>query len=112
MERQRPNVQRMRLLGAEVRPALTGRRTLKDATSEAIRDWVANVETTHYIIGSAVGPHPYPAMVARLPGRDRREAREQILERGRPAARATRWPASAAAATPSACSAPSSTTPR
>ena len=63
MERQSLNVFRMRLMGAEVRPVYTGTATLKDATSEAIRDWVTNVETTHYILGSAAGPHPYPMMV-------------------------------------------------
>jgi tryptophan synthase beta chain len=65
MERQALNVFRMRLMGAEVRPVLYGTATLKDATSEAIRDWVTNVETTHYILGSAAGPHPYPMMVRR-----------------------------------------------
>jgi len=64
--RQAPNVQRMRMLGAEVRPALSGSRTLKDATNEAIRDWINNPNDTHYIIGSVVGPHPYPDMVARF----------------------------------------------
>ena len=63
MERQKLNVFRMRLLGAEVRPVTSGTATLKDATSEAIRDWVTNVESTHYILGSAAGPHPYPMMV-------------------------------------------------
>ncbi len=63
MRRQKLNVQRMEMLGAEVVPVRTGSRTLKDATSEAIRDWVTNVEDTFYIIGSVVGPHPYPAMV-------------------------------------------------
>ena len=66
MERQALNVFRMRLLGAEVRPVNAGTRTLKDATSEAIRDWVTNVETTHYILGSVAGPHPYPMMVGPL----------------------------------------------
>ena len=66
MERQSLNVFRMRLLGAEVRPVNAGTCTLKDATSEAIRDWVTNVESTHYILGSTAGPHPYPMMV-RLP---------------------------------------------
>ncbi len=80
MERQRPNVQRMRLFGAEVRPARTGRRTLQDATSEAIRDWVANVETTYYVIGSAVGPHPYPELVAGFQAVIGGEAREQVLQ--------------------------------
>lgn len=60
MERQALNVFRMRLCGAEVRPVHSGTGTLKDATSEAIRDWVTNVESTHYILGSAAGPHPYP----------------------------------------------------
>ena len=64
MERQKLNVFRMRLLGAEVRPVHSGTATLKDATSEAIRDWVTNVESTHYILGSAAGPHPYPMMVS------------------------------------------------
>ncbi|MFW6264841.1 MAG: tryptophan synthase subunit beta, partial [Bacillota bacterium] len=63
MERQSLNVFKMRLLGAEVRPVYSGTKTLKDATNEAIRDWVKNVEDTHYIIGSVVGPHPYPAIV-------------------------------------------------
>ena len=63
MERQALNVFRMRLLGAEVRAVNAGTCTLKDATSEAIRDWVTNVETTHYILGSTAGPHPYPMMV-------------------------------------------------
>ncbi len=63
MERQRPNVLRMRLLGATVRPVEQGSRTLKEAINEALRDWIANVTTTHYLLGSAVGPHPYPSMV-------------------------------------------------
>lgn len=66
MERQKPNVERMRMLGAEVRPATSGSKTLKDATNEAIRDWINNPVDTHYIIGSVVGPHPYPDMVARF----------------------------------------------
>jgi tryptophan synthase beta chain len=61
MRRQRPNVERMRLLGAEVRPVELGTKTLREATSEAIRDWLTNVETTHYLLGSCVGPHPYPS---------------------------------------------------
>ena len=80
MRRQRPNVERMHLLGAEVRPVEFGTRTLKEATSEAIRDWITNVETTHYLIGSCVGPAPYPELVARTAVGDRREAREQLLE--------------------------------
>ena len=66
IKRQAPNVARMKLLGAEVRPATSGSKTLKDATNEAIRDWINNPIDTHYIIGSVVGPHPYPDMVARL----------------------------------------------
>ncbi|MCZ7590262.1 MAG: tryptophan synthase subunit beta [Gaiella sp.] len=79
MRRQRPNVERMRLLGAEVRPVGFGTRTLKEATSEAIRDWITNVETTHYLIGSCVGPAPYPELVAELQSVIGREAREQLL---------------------------------
>ncbi|MGI0054304.1 MAG: tryptophan synthase subunit beta [Thermoplasmata archaeon] len=66
MERQRPNVLRMRLLGAEVHPVSTGQRTLKDAINAALRDWITHVRTTHYLIGSAVGPHPFPSIVAEL----------------------------------------------
>jgi tryptophan synthase beta chain len=79
MERQRPNVERIELLGAEVRPVEFGTRTLKEATSEAIRDWITNVETTHYLIGSCVGPHPYPQIVRELQTVIGREAREQVL---------------------------------
>ena len=77
--RQRLNVFRMELLGAEVRPVASGSRTLKDAINECIRDWVTNVETTHYLIGSAVGPHPYPAMVRDLQSVIGEEARAQVL---------------------------------
>jgi tryptophan synthase beta chain len=80
MTRQKPNVLRMELLGAEVRPVTSGTRTLKDATSEAIRDWVTNVQDTHYIIGSTVGPHPYPTMVSLFQSVIGKEARRQILE--------------------------------
>jgi tryptophan synthase beta chain len=80
MRRQHPNVERMGLLGAEVRAVELGTRTLKEATSEAIRDWIANVETTHYLIGSCVGPHPYPTIVRELQAVIGREAREQCLE--------------------------------
>src|SRR5216117_4161448 len=80
MRRQEPNVERMGLLGAEVRPVDFGTRTLREATSEAIRDWIATVETTHYLIGSCVGPHPYPEIVRELQSVIGREAREQILE--------------------------------
>ena len=80
MARQAPNVDRMRLLGAEVRPVDAGTRTLKDAVSEAIRDWVRNVETSYYLLGSALGPHPYPMMVRDFQTVIGREARRQILE--------------------------------
>jgi tryptophan synthase beta chain len=79
MRRQSMNVRRMKLLGAEVAEVTSGSRTLKDATSEAIRDWVTNVRTTHYIIGSVVGPHPYPEMVRDLQRVIGDEAREQYL---------------------------------
>jgi tryptophan synthase beta chain len=81
MRRQRPNVERMELLGAEVRPVDFGTRTLKEATSEAIRDWITNVETTHYLIGSCVGPHPYPEIVRELQAVIGREARAQLIDR-------------------------------
>jgi tryptophan synthase beta chain len=80
MRRQRPNVERMELLGAEVRPVEFGTRTLKEATSEAIRDWITNVETTHYLIGSAVGPQPYPELVRELQAVIGQEARAQFLD--------------------------------
>jgi tryptophan synthase beta chain len=80
MRRQRPNVDRMRLLGAEVVPVEFGTRTLKEATSEAIRDWITNVEATHYLIGSCVGPAPYPELVRELQAVIGREARAQLLE--------------------------------
>jgi tryptophan synthase beta chain len=80
IERQKPNVFRMKLLGAEVRPVSSGSRTLKDAMNEALRDWVANVEDTFYIIGSAAGPHPYPAMVRDFQSVIGIEACAQILE--------------------------------
>jgi len=77
--RQQPNVLRMRLLGAEVRPVESGSRTLKDAVNEAIRDWVANVRDTYYLLGSALGPHPYPTMVRDFQSVIGQEARQQIL---------------------------------
>jgi tryptophan synthase beta chain len=80
MRRQRPNVERMELLGARVEPVEAGARTLKEAVSAAIRDWVTNVETTHYVIGSAVGPAPYPALVRDLQRVIGDEARAQALE--------------------------------
>ncbi|HSK49209.1 MAG TPA: tryptophan synthase subunit beta [Solirubrobacterales bacterium] len=80
IRRQAPNVERMKLLGAEVAPVDAGARTLKEAVSAAIRDWVANVETTHYVIGSAVGPAPFPALVRDLQRVIGEEAREQALQ--------------------------------
>jgi len=80
MVRQRPNVERMHLLGAEVIPVEFGTKTLREATSEAIRDWIANVETTHYLLGSCVGPAPYPELVRELQAVIGREARAQFLE--------------------------------
>ena len=80
MERQALNVARMRLLGAEVRPVTSGQATLKDAVNEAMRDWVATVENTHYILGSALGSHPFPMMVRDFHRVIGLEAREQILE--------------------------------
>jgi tryptophan synthase beta chain len=79
MERQAPNVARMRLLGAEVRGVSSGARTLKDAINEAMRDWVTNVRTTHYLLGSALGAHPFPAMVRDFQAVIGKEAREQVL---------------------------------
>jgi len=81
IRRQHPNVVRMHMLGAEVIPVSSGAGTLKDAMNEAIRDWITNVETTHYLIGSAAGPHPYPGLVRDLQSVIGREAREQVLER-------------------------------
>ncbi|HEY3623899.1 MAG TPA: tryptophan synthase subunit beta, partial [Roseiarcus sp.] len=80
VERQAPNVHRMQLLGAEVRPVTSGSATLKDAMNEALRDWVANVEDTYYLIGSAAGPHPYPVMVRDFQTVIGTEARAQILD--------------------------------
>lgn len=79
IERQAPNVARMRMLGATVVPATSGSKTLKDATNEAIRDWINNPTNTHYIIGSVVGPHPYPDMVARFQSVISAEIRKQLL---------------------------------
>lgn len=79
--RQAPNVARMKMLGAEVRPALSGSRTLKDATNEAIRDWINNPVDTHYIIGSAIGPHPYPDMVTRFQSIISEEIKWQLKEK-------------------------------
>lgn len=81
IERQAPNVARMKMLGAKVIPALSGSKTLKDATNEAIRDWINNPDDTHYIIGSVVGPHPYPDMVARFQSVISSEMRTQLKEK-------------------------------
>jgi tryptophan synthase beta chain len=81
IERQAPNVARMKMLGAKVVPAVSGSKTLKDATNEAIRDWINNPNDTHYIIGSVVGPHPYPDMVARFQSVISQEVRAQLSER-------------------------------
>ncbi|MFN2437865.1 MAG: tryptophan synthase subunit beta [Chitinophagaceae bacterium] len=81
MERQAPNVARMKMLGAKVIPAISGSKTLKDATNEAIRDWINNPYDTHYIIGSVVGPHPYPDMVTRFQSIISKEMRWQLKER-------------------------------
>jgi len=80
IKRQAPNVARMKMLGAKVVPATSGSKTLKDATNEAIRDWIGNPEDTYYLIGSVVGPHPYPDMVARLQSIISKEIKEQLLE--------------------------------
>lgn len=82
IERQKPNVDRMKFLGAEVRPAKSGNQTLKDATNEAMRYWISNPEDTHYIIGSVVGPHPYPDMVARFQSVISEEIKNQLSEKG------------------------------
>jgi len=79
IKRQAPNVARMKMLGAEVRPATSGSKTLKDATNEAIRDWINNSIDTFYIIGSVVGPHPYPDMVARFQSVISKEIKSQLL---------------------------------
>jgi tryptophan synthase beta chain len=81
IKRQAPNVFRMKLLGANVIPVTSGSRTLKDAVNEAIRDWVANCDNTHYLLGSVVGPHPYPAMVRDFQSVIGKEARQQIIDR-------------------------------
>ncbi|WP_186756473.1 tryptophan synthase subunit beta [Echinicola salinicaeni] len=81
MERQKPNVERMRILGAKVVPATSGSKTLKDATNEALRQWISNPVDTHYIIGSVVGPHPYPEMVARFQSVISEEIKYQLKEK-------------------------------
>ncbi|NUY82155.1 tryptophan synthase subunit beta [Flavobacterium sp. MAH-1] len=81
MKRQAPNVARMKMLGAEVRAAVSGSKTLKDATNEAIRDWISNPEDTYYMIGSVVGPHPYPDLVAKFQSVISEETRKQLSEK-------------------------------
>ena len=81
MQRQKPNVERMRILGAEVRPARSGSKTLKDATNEAMRDWINNPVDTYYIIGSVVGPHPYPDLVAKFQSVISEEIKWQLKEK-------------------------------
>ncbi|MAS29758.1 MAG: tryptophan synthase subunit beta, partial [Flavobacteriaceae bacterium] len=81
IKRQSPNVARMKMLGAEVKSVQSGSKTLKDATNEAIRDWINNPLNTHYIIGSVVGPHPYPDMVARFQSIISKEIQQQLLEK-------------------------------
>lgn len=81
VKRQEPNVRKMKMLGAEVIPVYSGNQTLKDATNEAMRDWINNPEDTHYIIGSVVGPHPFPDMVARFQSVISAETREQLMEK-------------------------------
>ena len=102
--RQAPNVARMKLLGAEVVPVMAGTRTLKEAVNEALRDWAASVRNTHYIIGSVVGPHPFPVLVRDLQRVIGDEARAQYAERTRRRSRRRRGVRRAAAATRSACS--------
>ena len=112
IERQGPNVLRMRALGAEVRSVTSGTATLKDAVNEAMRDWVTNVETTHYVLGSAMGPHPYPTIVRDLQRRIGDESAAQLRRRRGAAAGPGASPASAGARTPSACSPGSSASRR
>src|SRR5690606_22258328 len=81
IERQAPNVARMKMMGATVVGAHSGSKTLEDATNEALRDWINNPVDTHYIIGSVVGPHPYPDMVARFQSIISREAKNQLMEK-------------------------------
>src|SRR5690554_4389144 len=81
IERQAPNVARMKMMGAQVIPATSGSKTLKDATNEALRDWISHPEDTHYIIGSVVGPHPYPDLVARFQSIISSEAKQQLLDK-------------------------------
>ena len=104
IRRQAPNVARMQLLGTEVVPVTAGTRTLKEAVNEALRDWAATVTNTHYIIGSVVGPHPFPMLVRDLQRVIGDEARAQYAERDGRATPSTCWRAWAAVRTRSACS--------
>jgi tryptophan synthase beta chain len=106
VERQKPNVFRMKMLGAKVIPVVSGSKTLKDAMNDALRDWVTNVETTFYCIGTAAGPHPYPAMVRDFQSIIGRETREQMMQAE------GRLPDSLIAAIGGGCSTHSSTTSR
>ena len=112
VRRQAPNVDRMHQLGAKVVPVESGDRTLRAAIDEAFRDWVSDPEGSYYLLGSAVGPHPYPWLVRELQSVIGREARAQFIETTGGAARRRHSPASAAAPTPSGCSIRSSATPR
>ena len=112
IERQGPNVLRMRALGADVRSVTSGTATLKDAVNEAMRDWVTNVETTHYVLGSAMGPAPVPDDRARPPAADRRRGGRPARPMPRAGCPTSPWPASAAARTRSACSPGSSASRR
>ena len=104
IRRQQPNVFSMRMMGAEVRPVSSGSRTLRDAINEAMRDWMGSVETTHYIFGSVVGPHPFPVIVPRF-SVGHRSRNDRAVARGNWAACPSwSWPASVAAATRPACS--------
>src|SRR3989339_1013353 len=80
IERQKLNVVRLKLLGAKVNPVSTGSKTLKDAINEALRDWTTNVKTTHYLLGSVLGPHPYPTMIAHFQSMIGKETRRQVIE--------------------------------
>ena len=110
IERQAPNVFRMKLLGAEVNPVTSGNGTLKDAMNEALRDWVTNVESTYYLIGTAAGPHPYPELGARFPVGDRHRRHDSRCSKPKGGCRTCLSPPSAAAPTRSGCSIRSSTT--
>ena len=112
VERQKPNVFRMKLLGAEVKPVTSGAGTLKDAMNEAMRDWVANVTDTYYLIGTVAGPHPYPDDGARLPVGDRRGGEGRSSRKPKAGCPTPRSPASAADRTRWGCSTRSSTMPR